>query len=264
MPSPAPDDFDADDDASGTDAGGDAGPAGVIRQVALFPLPNVVLFPGAVLPLHVFERRYRAMTSDVLTEAASGGRPPLIGMCRVRPGHDPMDDQPALFEVACVGRIVHQEALPDGRFNFLLQGAHRVRVGREYPVGEDDDEREAGADVRPYRRADLHPMPSKKAFEIDLGTARERMKQLCRRPPIAGTPAGEHLEKLFAGPAPTAQLADVLAFDLLEDLDARQALLEELDERRRVEALAELLDGQFPDPGSLKSLSDRFNSDEPD
>ena len=253
MADPSPDEFDADDD-------GDA-PFGVIRQVALFPLPNVVLFPGAVLPLHVFERRYRAMTSDVLTEAASGGRPPLIGMCRVRPGHDPMDDQPALFEVACVGRIVHHESLPDGRFNFLLQGAHRVRVGDEYPLGDPDDE-DADENGRSYRRADLFPMPSRKAFEIDLGESRDRLKQLCRRPPIAGTPAGEHLEKLFAGPAPTAQLADVLAFDLLEDLDARQALLEELDERRRVEALAALLDEQFPDPASLKSMADRFNSDD--
>ena len=228
----------------------------VLRAVALFPLPNVVLFPGAILPLHVFERRYRQMTHDVLSGA--GERAPLVGMCRLRPGADPMDDQPALFDVACVGRVVQHERLADGRYNFLLQGAQRVRLGREYALGDE----EAEDDARLYRRADLHPLASKKAYEIDLVDARQRLTQLFARPPIAGTPAGRHLEKLFAGPTPIPQLADVLAFDLLEDLDARQALLEELDERRRVEALADLLDEQFPDPGSLKSMSDRFNSQE--
>jgi hypothetical protein len=51
-----------------------------VLTVPLFPLPNVVLFPRAVLPLHIFEERYKAMTADVL----AGDR--LIAMALLRPG----------------------------------------------------------------------------------------------------------------------------------------------------------------------------------
>ena len=228
---------------------------GRLPKVPLFPLPNVVLLPGAVLPLHVFEKRYRVMTADALgLEGEEDGRG-LICMCRIRPGHNPMDDQPAIFPTACVGRIVHHEQLADGRCNLLLLGLARVQVGAECLLGDCHD------DAKPYRRADLQVLPCTRAYEIDLGEAREKMKSLCRRPPIAGTPVAHQLEKLFCGSTPTARLADVLAFDLLEDVDQRQQLLEELDERRRVELLARMLDEQFPDPASTACFDDRFADD---
>ncbi len=225
--------------------------------VPLFPLLNVVLFPGAVLPLHIFEQRYRVMTADALgtkcAQRPDGRR--LICMCRIREGHDPMDDQPPIYEVGCVGQVIDHEKLGDGRYNILLQGLCRVRVGREYPLGE-------GHDRKPYRRADLHPVACDKAFEIDVADAREKMKSLCRRPPIAGTPVGRQLEKLFCSSMSTVQLADVLAFDVIEDIHERQRLLEETDERRRVEQLVALLDRQFPDAGAILSTKTRFDVDE--
>ena len=71
----------------------------------------------------------------------------------------------------------------------------------------------------------------------------------------------EQIERLFASEVPTVQLADVLAFDLVECIELRQQLLEETDERRRVEQLVALLEKQFPDPGSLLAMSDRFEVD---
>ena len=237
----------------------------VIERVPLFPLLNVVLFPGAVLPLHIFEQRYRAMTADALglkcSRTCAGpmdGRK-LVCMCRIKPGHDPMDDQPPLFDVACVGQIVHHEKLADGRYNCLLQGLCRVRLGREYPLGEGRGDQ---CERKPYRRADLRAIACERAFEIDVAEARQKMRSLCRRPPIAGTPVGRQLERLFCSETPTVQLADVLAFDLVEDADERQRLLEERDERRRVEQLVSLLDRQFPDPGSILSHKTRFDVDE--
>ncbi len=227
-------------------------------RVPLFPLQSVALFPGAILPLHIFEQRYRAMAADALSLKCSrtcagrmDGRK-LICMCRIRPGYDPMQDQPPLFGVACLGQIVHYEKLGDGRYNILLQGLCRVRLGHEHPIGD-------GGDRKPYRRADLHPIHCSKAFEIDVADEREKMKALCCRPPIRGTPVGRQLERLFASSTPTVQLADVLAFDLVEDAEERQRLLEETDERRRVERLWSILDRQFPDPGSLLRHADRFS-----
>ena len=92
----------------------------------LFPLPNVVLFPGVFLPLHIFEARYRAMTEDAL----AGDR--MIGMPLLKPWFDAeYEGRPPIYPVGCVGLITHAERLPDGRFNVVLQGVERFRVKEE-------------------------------------------------------------------------------------------------------------------------------------
>src|SRR4051812_34659892 len=97
----------------------------------LFPLPGVVLFPHAVLPLHIFEPRYRQMTEDALASDR------LITIVQVRPpGEWATPGQPALEDHGCLGRIVKHERLPDGRFRFLLLGRKRVRLTREVPSGK--------------------------------------------------------------------------------------------------------------------------------
>ena len=91
----------------------------------IFPLPNVVLFPGTYLPLHIFEPRYRAMT-----EVALAGDQ-VIGMVLIRGDEDAMQRRAAVFAVGCAGRIVESERLPDGRFNLLLHGERRFRIRSE-------------------------------------------------------------------------------------------------------------------------------------
>ena len=93
----------------------------------LFPLPGVVLFPHAVLPLHIFEPRYRQMARDAL----AGDRLVTIVQALPRGASDP--HRPPIEEVGCLGKILLHEALPDGRFNFLLLGCKRVRLLRELP-----------------------------------------------------------------------------------------------------------------------------------
>src|SRR3984957_14388099 len=97
----------------------------------LFPLPGVVLFPHAVLPLHIFESRYRQMTEDALACDR------LITIVQIRPpGEWKSPSEPALEEVGCLGRIFKHERLPDGRFNFFLLGRTRVRLTHEIPSGK--------------------------------------------------------------------------------------------------------------------------------
>src|SRR5689334_12879799 len=109
-------------------------------RARLFPLPNLVLFPHVVQPLHIFEPRYRQMTADALT----GDR--LIALVLLKPGwEEDYDGRPPVHPVACLGRVVADQLLPDGRYNLLVRGLSRVRL-----LGEASDD-------KPYRiaRAEL-------------------------------------------------------------------------------------------------------------
>src|SRR6476660_4119244 len=138
--------------------------------VPLFPLPNVVLFPRAVLPLHIFEERYKAMAADVLRT-----RTRRIAMALLRPGWEKSYySAPAIEPTVCVGTILSHERLADGTYNFLLQGLMRARVIDEM-----------GGDL-PYRVARVEPVVEPKVMEIDLSPARHRLESLF-------LPGGSHL-----------------------------------------------------------------------
>src|SRR5437868_525427 len=106
----------------------------------LFPLPNVVLFPGVFLPLHIFEQRYREMVADALESDR------MIGMVLLRPGWErDYEGRPPIFPIGCSGVLTHNERLPDGRYNLVLRGIERFRI-----VEEDH--------TRSYRRAVVEPL----------------------------------------------------------------------------------------------------------
>src|SRR5215471_1628130 len=97
--------------------------SGVVR---LFPLPNLVLYPHVMQPLHIFEERYREMLEDAL----AGDR--LIAMAMLEPGYEEdYDSRPPIAEYACLGKVVAHRRLSDGRYNVLLLGVGRVRIVRE-------------------------------------------------------------------------------------------------------------------------------------
>ena len=95
--------------------------------LAVFPLENALLFPRGVLPLHIFEPRYRDMVRDALAGGAEGA---MIGMIQPRGAGEP----PPLFTTGCVGRIGEVSETPDGRFMLTLTGLHRFRVAEELAV----------------------------------------------------------------------------------------------------------------------------------
>ncbi len=91
--------------------------------IPLFPLATVVFFPNTLLPLHVFEPRYRQMVSDIINAER------IIGMVLLKPGWEKdYQGNPEIYKVACMGRIVSVETLEDGRFNVVLYGLKRVRI----------------------------------------------------------------------------------------------------------------------------------------
>ena len=111
------------------------------RLLPLFPLPEVVLLPGTLLPLHIFEPRYRAMVADAL----AGDR--MIGMAMLKPGWEQAEEPPPIYAIGGAGEIIESEDLEDGRYNILLEGRFRYRVL--------DEDRPS-----PYRLARVEEVPA--------------------------------------------------------------------------------------------------------
>src|SRR5262245_41506801 len=111
-----------------TDAGFRPPDKDVLSALPIFPLPNCVLLPGGLLPLHVFEPRYRDLTRDCLAGTQ------MMAIARLRPGYESTYyGRPPVYDRCGVGRIICSEELPDGRFALLLRGVARVEIERELP-----------------------------------------------------------------------------------------------------------------------------------
>jgi Lon protease-like protein len=94
--------------------------------IPIFPLPKVVLLPAEVLPLHVFEPRYRELVRDAVATHR------VIGIVEVEPGfEDQLPGAPPVREVGCVGFIAAHEELDDGRYLLWLIGLERFRILEE-------------------------------------------------------------------------------------------------------------------------------------
>lgn len=200
--------------------------------VRLFPLPNVVFFPHVLLPLHIFEARYRQMTADAL----AGDR--LIAMALLQPGWEASyEGRPALYSIACLGKIIGEQQLEDGRYNIMLRGLRRLRIVRE---------RESG---KLYRTADVDLLEDQGI--TDLETARRLRRQLhqqvARWFQALGLPANQ-VEDLVQSDLTLGVLGDVLGFALPLDIPLKQQLLEDLDVERRTRRLLEVLEANDPKP----------------
>ena len=102
--------------------------ARALRRLPLFPLEDVVLFPYSMIPLYVFEARYRKMVRDVLASNR------LIAISLQLEKEDPAaDGGPRVAAVASVGELVLAQELPDGRFNLVVRGRARIGIDEELP-----------------------------------------------------------------------------------------------------------------------------------
>lgn len=138
----------------------DGAPGGEAARVApLFPLPNVFLFPGCVMPLHVFEPRYRQMVEDLL----DGPGQLVIGTFDPDQGAEHAA-APLVRPVAGIGEICRHERLPDGRFLIWIFGLARVRI-REV------------TSQRMYRRVAVEPFPEVVPPKEREGALRDRLRK---------------------------------------------------------------------------------------
>lgn len=200
-------------------------------EIPIFPLPNVVLFPGVFLPLHIFEQRYRKMLETVL----AGDR--MIGITLLRPGWN-LDaaGRPSIFAVGCAGLVTHVEQIEDGRYNIVLRGLEKFRV-----AGEGDEQ--------PYRVARVEYLVEQmsEGDRTAVRRHRDRLEQLLAALDAPNLP--------FPSTLSDEEVVNALAQYLdLEPIE-RQALLERHGVAERGEALIDLLEmrsmaeGHPPDRG---------------
>lgn len=193
--------------------------SGVAR---LFPLPNLVLYPHVMQPLHIFEERYREMVEDAL----SGDK--LIAMAVLEPGwENDYESRPPVAPYACLGKIVAHHRLPDGRYNLLLLGMQRVRIDHELDP------------LRSFRQASVELVDDKYDFDspAEHHELQEKLVSAFRSNLPCECETPEQLEKLLSGEMPLGLLTDLAAYALPLDTAVKQELLAE----SRVSARAEIL-----------------------
>lgn len=183
----------------------------------LFPL-GTVLFPGLLLPLQVFEPRYRALMHDLMAEPP----PWSFGVVAIREGHEVgANSVKSLYDVGCIGVIEQVEQLPDGRFAVLLVGSRKFRV-------RDLDE------SRLYLRGEVDLIdepPSADGPTTLVTTVRERFADYCSGLGATG----------IAVPDDAYTLSHVVAATMMIPLLEKQALLEAADTEQRLQTEAMML-----------------------
>jgi Lon protease-like protein len=180
-----------------------------LTSLPIFPLPNCVLLPGGLLPLHVFEPRYRELTRDCL----AGHQ--FMAVARLRPGYESTYyGRPPVYDRCGVGRIICSEELPDGRFALLLRGVARVEIARELPP------------ERSYRCVEARMLADAHCDRDEATSHHRKLIQLCDRLAEVIEKGGPQLRDLVRAFDEPGACADAIAAALVMDADARQELLE--------------------------------------
>ncbi len=204
-------------------------PSNFTGVVKLFPLPNLVLFPGVIQPLHIFEPRYRKLMEDAVSSDQ------LIAVAKLKPEPALNHNEPAIATTVCVGKIVTHAELPDGRFNLLLLGAQRATVIREI------------ATDLPYRMADVKiAKTSQDPMDGDDVSMRTQASRLFRQL-VANDDSldSEAVGQLLNDHLPLGMLMDLLTFSSGAALRDQQDILETFDIDMRARKVVEILQSRL-------------------
>lgn len=185
--------------------------------IPIFPLQDVVLFPGVTRPLLIFEPRYRAMVLDAL----KGDR--VIGMVLLKPGFEAdYQGRPPIYPIGCAGTIANFELLPDGRYMIELRGFSKFRV-----AGEDQS--------RAYRLARVDAIPDVPASTdtADISMLRLKLESLL----ATSIPRDSELLSL-----PDEEFVNGLAQNMPIEPAFRQELLELMGPIARAQALIDWIE----------------------
>ena len=193
--------------------------------VPLFPL-RTVLVPGLVLPLHIFEPRYRLMVR-MIADAPEDERG--FGIVALRPGCSEADGRAGLYDLGTMARVTKVDELPDGRFDVITVGARR------FSIDSLDDE-------MPFTRAEvtLHPEPvGEPGAAVSL--AEEAVTLLKTYREVISTWGVIGMSEIDNLPDDPVVLSYLIAAAIVTDLPQRQALLGIEDAEQRLEAVCEVL-----------------------
>ena len=194
-------------------------------MLPLFPLGSV-LFPGLVLPLHVFEERYRQLVRDLL-ELPEQDR--QFGVVAIREGREVgTDGISALYEIGCTARLRRVEPYDDGRYDLVTVGADRFRVT-------------AVQDDRPYFTGEVEWLPDVAGDEVEAGLLSGPVREAYTGYLGAlGRASGQQVD-VPELPEDPLVLSHLVGATMLLDLVDRQDLLEQPDGRSRLRKELSLL-----------------------
>jgi uncharacterized protein len=196
----------------------------VLADLPLFPL-STVLMPGASLPLHIFEPRYRQLTVDLVTGTVPDKQ---FGVVAVREGWTADDDTSGLHRIGCTAALLDVRRLPDGRFDIVTRGARRFRLLN------------VDAEARPYLMAEVEYLPDLPDMPPgDLAALAGAARAAHRRYCATAWKSGDWSEP--ADDVRPAELAHLLAADCLLPMGDRQRLLEQTSPEVRLRMVRALL-----------------------
>jgi ATP-dependent Lon protease len=212
-------------------------------QVRVFPLPNLVLFPHVMQPLHIFEPRYRHLLEDALATDR------LIAMALLAPGWESdYDGRPPLCPTACLGRVTTYHRLDDGTYNLLLLGLQRVRLVREI------EPRKIYREAEVTLCQDCYPVLPEPTCHLLQRKLREAFVRVLPFLPEAQ----EQMDQVLATDIPLGVLTDVVSFMLEIEVGHKEALLAEVNVHRRAEMLLEHLEALAKGQGGKTAAGDVF------
>jgi Lon protease-like protein len=196
-----------------------------LKRLPLFPLEDVVLFPHSMIPLHIFEARYRKMVRDVL------GSNRLIAISlQLEKESIEEGNVPRVAAIASVGELVLAQELPDGRYNLVVRGRARIAIDEELPSDE------------PYRLITAHEIPdeppAERTEQVEIDEADMALRALVSGLAESIPNGGELLKHVAAAQDTPAALANVIAASLVADAKIRQHLLETTNVFARLEILS--------------------------
>ena len=198
-------------------------PDDALTQLPLFPLPNVVFFPGMLLPLNVFEPRYL----ELMTHCLDGHR--VVAIPLLKPGYqEDYDGRPPIHSVVGAGVIGGHRRLDDGRMMVVLQGLERLRITGELPPDQAFRLAQAERLAEVGRDADLSE---------EWVVLSNLLSQLGQARPQAALVLAQIEEVADTIP----ELVDLLAAYIVGDVALRQELLSELNVEQRFARLTQII-----------------------
>jgi ATP-dependent Lon protease len=216
-------------------------------EVPVMTLPEVAFFPQALMPLHIFEPRYRQMLRDALATNR------LFAVAGLNPR---ANEEPDQFEpphrIACVGIIRACQENDNGTSNLLLQGLCRVEIAG---IVTDD----------PYRRIRIRALASQPGAPDDdnsqLRKELARLISLKQKLAANGPPGSGEMAAFLKTVEDPEAFVDIAAFSLCDDMLLKQKLLETLDVHRRLKLFSNQIRGEIADLKLRRKLQGRLPDD---
>ncbi len=190
--------------------------------VPVMPLTGVLLFPNALLPLHIFEPRFRHMLDQALQDDR------MLCVALVRPERSQWRTSADFFPVSTVGLIRACVGRSDGTSDLILQGIRRVKFA--------EFEQEA-----PFPIARIKPLKTRTKLTVETDALAGKVLEFYAQLKESGRELPEKIDRYLSEMSDPEMLADLIAATFISDPARRQQLLEELDLNQRLRLLIQFL-----------------------